>query len=137
MRFVHLLIAGSIFIVLFSCNKNIELGASSFISWNGCSDNKNDHIKICFDSLVEDSRCPAGAQCFWQGRGVVKFAFTVNKEQRPVTLSTLGLHGLPRYPSDTILMGYKIELVNLLPYPEIYKNHGVSEYRAELRITKQ
>jgi len=34
-------------------------------------------------------------------------------------------------------MGYKIEFINLLPYPEIGKTHDISEYKAELNITKQ
>ena len=89
--------------------------------------------------MLEDSRCPAGALCIWQGRAVAKFSFIVDKDQRPVTLTTLNLPliGIPRFPSDTILMGYKIEFVNLLPYPEINKSHDISEYRAELKITKQ
>jgi len=139
MRFVHTLLAGSIFLVLFGCKKSLELGSSSFVSWNDCSQNRSDHIKICFDSLIEESRCPTGAECFWQGRAVVKFYFTVDKDERPVTLTTLNLPviGMPRFPADTILMGYKIEFVNLLPYPSIRKNHDIWEYRAEVKITKQ
>jgi hypothetical protein len=139
MRFVCITLTSFIFLVLFSCKKNLELGSSSFVSWKDCSQNRRDHIKICLDSVLEDSRCPVGALCIWQGRAVAKFSFTVDKDQRPVTLATLDLPsiGIPRFPSDTILMGYKIELVNLLPYPEINKSHDISEYRAELKITKQ
>jgi hypothetical protein len=34
-------------------------------------------------------------------------------------------------------MGYKIEFVNLLPHPEINVSHDISDYRAEIKITKQ
>jgi hypothetical protein len=134
MRFVNILLAVSSFL-LFSCKKNLQLGSSSFISWNDCSETRSDQIKICFDSLLEDSRCPKGAMCFWQGRAVAKFSFTVNKDQRTITLATFAPPGFT--PTDTILLGYKIELVNMRPYPELNKNHNASEYRAELKITKQ
>jgi hypothetical protein len=139
MRFVHTLLAGFIFLFLFSCKKNLELGSSSSISCNDCSQNRSDHIKICFDSLLEDSRCPIGAQCVWQGRAVAKFSFTVDKDERAITLTTLHspVIWVPHYPADTILMGYQIEFINLLPYPEVNRSHDISEYRAEVKITKQ
>ena len=84
--------------------------------------------------MIEDSRCPLGVVCIWQGTAIAKFSVTVNDHQQPVTLSTFKL---PGFPSDTILMGYKIEFVDLLPYPDINKSHDISEYRAELKITKQ
>ncbi len=136
MRFVYTVLAGSIFLVLFSCKKNPELRTSSSVSWKNCTlvENKTDHINVCLDSLIEDSRCPLGVVCIWQGTAIAKFSVTVNDHQQPVTLSTFKLPGLP---SDTILMGYKIEFVDLLPYPESNKSHDISEYRAELKITKQ
>jgi hypothetical protein len=95
---------------------------------------KGDDVTLCFDSLVEDSRCPIGALCIWEGRAIVKFSFTVNQDQRPIILSTVKF---PGSPSDTTLMGYKIEFVNLLPYPEVNKSPDISKYRTELKITKQ
>ena len=115
---------------------NGETEGSNTINYNDCSqtDYKGDHVRICLDSLIEDSRCPLGVVCIWQGTAIAKFSVTVNDHQRPVTLSTFKL---PGFPSDTILMGYKIEFVDLLPYPDINKSHDISEYRAEITITKQ
>jgi hypothetical protein len=135
MRFVYTLFGGAIFLLLFSCKKNLELGSRSSVSLNYCIQNKSDHIKVCLDSLLEDSRCPREVYCIWQGTAIVKFSVTVNDQQQPITLSTLTRPGLP--PTDTILMGYKIEFLDLLPYPEANSTHYISEYRAELRITKQ
>jgi len=113
-----------------------ETDISNTIGYKTCLQTayKGDDIILCFDSLIEDSRCPVGAVCTWQGRAMLKFSFTVNQDQRPITLSTFKL---PGFPSDTILMGYKIEFVNLLPYPEIKKSHDLSEYTAEVKVTKQ
>jgi hypothetical protein len=136
MRFVHKGVTAFIFLALIRCKKDPGLRASSSVPWKDYSEfgNKTDHITVCLDSLVEDSRCPTGVVCVWQGTAIAKFSVTVNNNQEPVTLST---GKLPGFPSDTILMGYKIEFINLLPYPEINVNHDISEYRAEVKITKQ
>ena len=97
-------------------------------SYNG------DDVRVSFDSLIEDSRCPNGVVCIWQGTAIAKFLFRVNKKQREITLSTFKL---PGYPSDTTLLGYKIEFVDLLPYPDIKKPTKISDYNAEIKITKQ
>ena len=72
MRFVYPVLAGSIFLVLFSCKKNPELRTSSSVSWKNCTlvENKTDHINACLDSLIEDSRCPLGVVCIWQGTAI-------------------------------------------------------------------
>ena len=137
MRIMYAALAGSIFLVLFGCKKNVEVRNSSSVSWKNCSqiENKTDDVKVCLDSLIEDSRCPLGVICVWEGTAIARFSVTVNGQQQPVTLSTLNMPGY--HPSDTILMGYKIEFFNLSPYPEVGKTHDILEYKAELNITKQ
>jgi hypothetical protein len=105
------------------------------VSWKNCTlvEIKTDHINVCLDSVIEDSRCPLGVVCNWQGTAIAKFSVTINDHQQRVTFSTFKLW----FPSDTILMEHKIEFIDLLPYPEINKSHDISEFRAELKITKQ
>lgn len=114
---------------------NGETTDTSIIDKN-CSqaDYHGDHVEVCLDSVIEDSRCPNGVVCVWSGTAIVRFLFTVNQDQRTITLSTVQL---PMFPSDTTLMGYKIKFINLLPYPDINSNHNVDEYEAQLIITKQ
>lgn len=113
-----------------------ELTSFSSIYYRNCSDTiyGKDNLSLCFDSLIEDSRCPTGVECVWAGTAIAKFLFKVNNDQREMTLSTLKLTG---YPSDTTLMGYKVEFVDLLPYPNINNNTNISDYKAELKVTKQ
>jgi hypothetical protein len=115
---------------------NSESAFSNYISYKNCSEAsyKKDHVRFCFDSLLSDSRCPNGVLCVWQGTAIAKFLFTVNQDQHEITLSTFKLHG---YPSDTTLMGYKIQFINLYPYPDIGKTTNISDYNAEIRISKQ
>jgi hypothetical protein len=115
---------------------NSESAFSNYIYYNNCSETsyENDDVSICLDSLIEDSRCPKGVVCDWEGIAIVKFLFTVNQQQSEIILSTLNW---PGYPSDTTLMRYKIEFINLLPYPDINKTTNISDYNAEVKITKQ
>ena len=95
-----------------------------------------DNLKLCFTAVVSDSRCPANAMCIWQGTAVGRFSFTKNKETAIFDLSTLDQP--PTYNKDTVLMGYKIEFVNLLPYPGTVADPiPDSQRKAEIKITKQ
>lgn len=117
--------------------KGIETKPSSYISWKSCSLQNfgNDAVKICFDSVLEDSRCPIDVVCVWEGTAVAKFSFSVNDDEHDIRLSTVNLPGI--YSSDTVLMGYKIEFLDLQPYPQTNNNHSMSDYQAEIKITKQ
>ena len=47
---------------------------------------QNNHVQICLDSVIEYSRCLKGVVCSWAGTAIAKFSFTVNQDQRPITL---------------------------------------------------
>ena len=72
------------------------------------------NISICFIELLEDSRCPINAVCFWQGVARARFTFKAKGKEASFDLATLN-----RIPNrqDTVLFGFKIHLVDLLPYP--------------------
>ncbi len=116
--------------------KEIQINSSSYISWKACSQTtyKNDEVKICFDSLLQDSRCLNEVLCVWQGIAVVKFSFFVNNNEHNIVLSPQ--NSPPLYPSDTSLMGYKIVFLSLKPYPQIGVKSNVTDYKAEMMITK-
>lgn len=65
-------------------------------------------LTLTFTALGEDSRCPEGAQCFWQGNARVVISVDGAKED----LNT----GVP--PHRVIRRGYTIELLEVLPYPK-------------------
>jgi hypothetical protein len=145
MRFVTVSFCLLFTLPFISCKKSlqrnnshkIQINSSTYVSWKTCSQAiyKSDVLKICFDSLIEDSRCPTGAECIWQGVAVVKFSFSVNDNHHDLVLSP---QPSPVFlPSDTSLMGYKIEFVSLQPYPHVGKEIDLSDYKAELMITKQ
>jgi hypothetical protein len=122
-----------------SCTKDIELREGTVeIALKRCSngDIGGNNLRLCFDSLMSDSRCPANAVCGWAGTAIAKFSFTKDNKTKSFILSTLDMS--PTYTKDTVLMGYKIEFVNLSPYPGTAPMPvPADQIKAELKITKQ
>ena len=123
-----------------SCSKkDVELREGTIeLALKRCSngDIGGNNLRLCFDSLISDSRCPANAVCGWAGTAIAKFSFTKDNETKIFVLSTLDMS--PTYRKDTILMGYKIEFVNLSPYPGTAPQPvPADKIKAELKITKQ
>ena len=97
---------------------------------------QGDRVKLGFVAVVSDSRCPANAMCIWQGAATATFSFTKNGDSHRFNLSTIKME--PNYTKDTVIAGYKIEFIHLLPYPGTFTPPAPdSEIKAELKLTKQ
>lgn len=90
----------------------------------------NSSIKL--DSVLNDSRCPNGAQCVWAGNAEVRFIYSDGTQNSAFILNTL-----PNFRTDTLVNGYRIKLVRLNPYPQLGTAIKQSEYNAEVKITKE
>lgn len=139
-----LLIIATTFLVLFftSCDKNNELvGDSTFklndtleLGINKSAVNNSDRLSITIDSVLNDSRCPLDVDCVWAGEATVRFIFTNADKESVIQLKISG-DGSPG--TDTIIGGYYIQMVDLLPYPLSTKTILNDEYVAELLIKKE
>ena len=97
---------------------------------------EGDDLKLCFEAVVGDSRCPANAVCVWQGAATASFSFTKNGDTHRFNLSTIAMK--PNYSKDTVIAGYKIEFINLSPYPGTVSTPVPNDQiKADLKITKQ
>lgn len=93
-------------------------------------------LVCCLDSVLDDSRCPAYANCGWPGRAVARFTFTRNNEHH-IGVMQLG-PGSPSgsiYPNVIFVMGYNIGFKQLDPYPGI-KPYNYPDYKAGLLVTE-
>ena len=140
MRLLLYIVPAVMVLIAHSCSKNdIELreGTVELALKRCCNgDIGGNNLRLCFDSLISDSRCPANAVCGWAGTAIAKFSLTNNNETEIFVLSTLDM--FPTYTRDTVLMGYKIEFVNLSPYPgTVPMPVPADKIKAELKITKQ
>ena len=140
MRLFLYIIPLAVVVMAHSCSKKdialkegtVELGLKKC----GSGEIGGNPLRLCFDSLLSDSRCPANAMCIWQGTATAKFSLTKGNETKTFVLSTLDMP--PTYTKDTVMMGYKIEFVNLSPYPgSVPQPVPADKIKAELKITKQ
>lgn len=124
-----------LFITFTSCDKTLERKEYQFpfIELNHCADTtiNGQTVQICFDSLISDSRCPANAECVWQGESTVKLSLHSAGVQQSFKLSTFS--NPPTFRSDTTISGYKIKLLSVSPYPGLSQQ---SPYKVELSVSK-
>ena len=122
---------------LFACKKNKD-GKSQypFVYLNDCISKtySHDKIRLCFNEIISDSRCPKGMYCIWEGAVVGKFTFTSNNNDHVLTLATNPLN--LAVSKDTVVDGYRIEFIDLKPEKEQGTIPPPSQVRAEVKITK-
>lgn len=130
--FVSLAIAS--ITIIASCKKTATLDKQETFRQGQCKEYKNagTNVKLCFNELVEDSRCPVNAMCIWAGAAVGSFTFTKGNETVNFNLSTLRT----TTPKDTIIAGYKIELIDITPYRQLNSPPPLSEIKAEVKVSK-
>jgi hypothetical protein len=75
---------------------------------------------------VNDSRCPKGAECYWEGNAYIEFQLTTKNVEYSFTLDT---HLGSPFRNDTIIEGIKYQLRNVLPYPNILEEQPIKTVR--------
>ena len=90
-------------------------------------------LTVKFDGVSEDSRCPLGVQCFWEGDAVVRFS--VSEPAR--ASAALELHTAGRFPREATYGSHRVRLVSLLPQPREGEPVAADRYRATLQVAAQ
>jgi|SRR6185437_2518366 len=124
-------------IFFFSRCKKYDLKAinDNSIPLYNCSEKTGGMPYICFDSLMEDSRCPTGVECIWLGTAIIQITFHENRNSHTFKMSPQGFPTLG-YTNDTTINGYKISFIKLEPYPEFNKPAPLpQDIRATFSIT--
>ena len=87
-----------------------------------------ENLTITFLKVVGDSRCPSDVTCVWEGKADLIFNISKNQSQE-ITLST--------YTNNTVNVfdKYKIQLIDVKPYPTSTKTIKPEDYVAILKIT--
>jgi len=114
-----------VLLLFFSCNKKeeintLKIGEVTEIKIGETVENSHLGLLLRVES-VNDSRCPIGVVCAWQGIVYVNFHLTTKTSEYSFTLD--GMYGMYPYPpfvgQDTIIEGIKYQLTDVLPYPDI------------------
>ncbi len=70
-------------------------------------------LTVRFDSVVEDSRCPIGAYCEWEGMARVLVSITSGAQVEQFCLTTMPITATYRS------QGWFIDFIGLEPYPSL------------------
>lgn len=91
---------------------------------------ERENLKIEFDRVVSDSRCPRGAQCITAGEAIVRV--WLSKAPAPRERRDLGT---APDAAETAYEMYRLRLVALEPYPAVNGTIRQSDYAATFLIT--
>lgn len=92
-----------------------------------------DGLRITFDSVSEDSRCPTGEQCVWAGDAAAEFTL----EKPPAAALQRTLHTSGRFARQIDYDNFVIRLEDIKPYPKKDAAIAPGEYRATLVVTRR
>jgi hypothetical protein len=89
-------------------------------------------LRVGFESVPTDSRCPKGENCIWEGDAVVGiWVRRGSAEKRGFNLHTSG-----RGPGAADYDGWSVRLVALDPYPVSGRPVRRGDYVATLEVTR-
>jgi hypothetical protein len=91
----------------------------------------NTRIKYCFDSLLNDSRCPYNAICIWGGYAKARVKVTINNTQHTLELCTPSI--LSNLKADTTVSGIQFKLAGITPENGL-PNSTYDDYRIILKV---
>jgi hypothetical protein len=87
-------------------------------------------LRVKFEAVTADSRCPQGVTCIWAGEAKCQTAITLNKITDPLVFTVSG-----GSPSQTTFKGYTFSF-NLEPYPKAQQTIDKNSYILIMKITK-
>lgn len=121
------LIAGSCVAQTFVLNKPFDIGVGESLRLS------ESVFSIKFVAVENESRCPSGAVCIWQGNAAAKFEVSEGGFPQTITLYTHTGH--QDMPGELRILGRNIRLVELAPYPRVRVTMAQDAYVATLHIS--
>ena len=110
--------------------EELVMNADSDLNYTSIYCNPEYEISLSFDSL-QDSRCPIGAMCIWEGNARIKLKIRQSGESE----ISFWLNTHDSFLSDTVVNGIRYELIDVLPYPELDKEYQLDDYLLQMRIS--
>lgn len=135
-----LIVSMLIMIFIYSCDNSttppqesdtLILNDSNYVNLSEFIFNTEEKLKLSYLNLAEDSRCPFGAVCFWEGNAKVDVAFIVDDLTHLLELNT---H--QDFQIDTTIDNYYLKLLDVEPYPVLDSSHVGKDGRIKIYISK-
>jgi hypothetical protein len=89
---------------------------------------------VAFLDVMEDSRCPQNVTCVWQGAATVRLSMIAKSGQKEP--QWMDLATAPEPKRSVLYEGYRVELIDVMPYPEGATKPAPVDYQVSLRVTR-
>lgn len=90
-------------------------------------------LRIKFNWVLEDSRCPTWSQCFWAWQSIVELVFI-----RPWDVQTSEFNlWFAGESTSTILDLYFLKILSLNPYPDVSKEIKPRDYELKIILSEK
>jgi len=90
-------------------------------------------LRIRFERVVADSRCPSDVTCVWAGEAVIELSLWIGGSDA----ETVQLHSAGNPPNQVTRAGYGIRLTAVAPYPRSTVRLKPSDYRITLLASRE
>jgi len=110
----------------------VSLGQEVSLAPGQSADIAGENLKVRFNRVSEDSRCPTGVVCIWAGQVSCLVDVTDASGTQSVVLTAGGLTSDPGKASyKSYTLAFRVE-----PYPEAGKQIAERDYRLRLTVSK-
>lgn len=110
----------------------VEPGKAFSLKTGESAQTRDGSLRVGFDGVTADSRCPKGAQCVWAGDATVRVWLQRGSGAR----ETRELHSSASAPQMARLLDHELRLVQLDPYPINGKPIVQADYVATLILSR-
>ena len=90
-------------------------------------------LRVTFESVSADSRCPVDVTCVWEGDAVVMVSVQATGSAR----LQHELHTSGRYPTEADAGDYRVRLVEVAPAPRSGASPAPGDYRVTLLVSRR
>lgn len=114
-----------------SSPRYIEWGKNFSLRAGESAQVRGEALRVGFEGITADSRCPKGEQCFWAGDATAR----VWTQQGAGRRDLHELHTAPGAAQAAYVLGHEVRLVRLDPYPVTGKSIANGDYIATLTLS--
>lgn len=123
----------SIIVTGFEKIDEISLNDTIDLPYRECRFFREEEFYLCLDSVMNDSRCPYGAYCFWEGNAVARFRYE-RLSGDPVFFNLNTHH---QFRTDTVIDGYVFSFAGLSPWPVTEPKIEQKSYIARIIVERE
>ena len=129
---ITLILSTMLFVVAACSSDKVSLGQEFSLRIGESVSIRGEELQVRFLEVTEDSRCPRGVVCVWEGRVSCLVEITYRESIHRIVLTE---PGLTSWPPENSFKEYKIAY-HVEPYPQAGSEIALEEYRLVLRISK-